>query len=102
MIVIFINFPLIKLSFPVSVFNIFSEKNENLIFKYIDHLVKIFEDPYLVFKGIITDDSPVSSSTFVLLKNIYKDIIHIKDYKHLIKNLRNSLLSKKFNTIMME
>jgi hypothetical protein len=95
MIVIFINFPLIKLSFPVSVFNIFSEKNENLIFKYIDHLVKIFEDPYLVFKGIITDDSPVSSSTFVLLKNIYKDIIHIKDYKHLIKNLRNSLLSKK-------
>jgi hypothetical protein len=60
-------------------------------------LIEIFtkNNDFLKFTGIITDDSPLSSSIYDLLKKKYKKIQHIKDYKDLIKNMRNCILDKK-------
>jgi hypothetical protein len=93
--VIFLVIPLLKLSFIVSIFNIYTEKNEDLLYNKINDLLKTLNDPYFNFMGLITDDSPLSTSVFKLLKIKFKEIFHIKDPKHILKNLRNCVNDKK-------
>jgi hypothetical protein len=52
---VFINFPLIKLSFLVSIFNIYTENNEEFVYQKIDNLIEIFtkNNDFLKFTGTI-------------------------------------------------